>query len=94
LTCAIAVEGSSASSSALAGHCILAAKIGRASYVVGGVAALLHGAMRVTYDLDIVYDRSFENLQRLVAALTPLKPYPRDARPALPFRLEETLKAV
>ncbi len=61
--------------------------------IVGGVAAALHGAARVTYDLDIVYDRSFENLQRVVAALAPLKPYIRDAPPGLPFRLdEETLK--
>jgi hypothetical protein len=61
--------------------------------IVGGVAAALHGAMRVTYDLDIVYDRSFENLQRVVAALAPLKPYPRDAPPGLPFQLnEETLR--
>ncbi|HEV7486371.1 MAG TPA: hypothetical protein VGQ65_11875 [Thermoanaerobaculia bacterium] len=61
--------------------------------IVGGVAAALHGAARITYDLDIVYDRSFENLQSLIAALAPLKAYPRDAPPGLPFRLnEETLK--
>jgi hypothetical protein len=61
--------------------------------IVGGVAAALHGAARVTYDMDIVYDRSFENLERVVVALAPLKPYPRDAPPGLPFRFnEETLK--
>jgi hypothetical protein len=61
--------------------------------IVGGVAGTLHGALRVTYDVDVVYDRSLENLQLLVAALVPLKPYLRDGGPALPFRLdEETLK--
>jgi hypothetical protein len=61
--------------------------------IVGGVAGTLHGAMRVTYDVDVVYDRSLENLQHLVAALLPLKPYLRDGGPGLPFRLdEETLK--
>ena len=57
--------------------------------IVGGVAAALHGAARVTYDMDIVYDRSSENLQRVVAALAPLKPYLRGAPPGLPFRLDE-----
>lgn len=61
--------------------------------IVGGVAGTLHGAMRITYDVDVVYDRSPENLRRLVAALLPLKPYLRDGGPGLPFRLDEqTLK--
>ena len=37
--------------------------------VVGGVAATMHGSARVTQDLDVVYDRSDDNLGRLVAAL-------------------------
>ena len=44
--------------------------------------------MRVTYDLDIVYDRDPQNLQRLVASLLPLKVLLRDG-PGLPFRLDE-----
>lgn len=61
--------------------------------IVGGVAGTLHGAMRITYDVDVVYDRSPENLRRLVAALLPFKPYLRDGGPGLPFRLDEqTLK--
>jgi hypothetical protein len=61
--------------------------------IVGGVAAALHGAARVTYDIDVVYDRSVENFQRIVAALGPLRPYLRGAPGGLPFRLdEETLK--
>lgn len=66
---------------------------GTSFIIVGGVAGTLHGATRVTYDLDVVYDRSAENLQKLVAALLPLKPFLRDGGPSLPFRLdEETLK--
>jgi hypothetical protein len=57
--------------------------------IAGGVAAALHGAARVTYDIDIVYDRSVENFQRIVAALAPLKPYLRGAPGGLPFRLDE-----
>jgi hypothetical protein len=65
---------------------------GASFVIVGGVAGTLHGAMRVTYDVDVVYDRSLENLRRLVAALVPLKPSLRDG-PGLPFRLdEETLR--
>lgn len=60
--------------------------------IVGGVAATLHGSARLTQDIDIVYDRREENLERLVAALAPLEPYLRGAPPGLPFRLDrETL---
>ena len=54
--------------------------------VVGGFAAIAHGAARVTYDLDVVYQRSPENLERLAAALDPFSPYPRGAPKGLPFR--------
>src|ERR1051326_7845838 len=61
--------------------------------IIGGVAATLHGAARVTFDLDVVYDRSPENLERLVRALAPFQPYLRGAPPGLPFRFDaETLK--
>ncbi|HVY91711.1 MAG TPA: hypothetical protein VHA14_03140 [Bryobacteraceae bacterium] len=53
--------------------------------VVGGVAALAHGSVRLTQDLDIVYRRSPQNLDRIVAALRDLKPYLRGAPPGLPF---------
>jgi hypothetical protein len=56
--------------------------------VIGGVAANLHGALRTTLDLDIVYDRSPDNIERLVAALAPLKPYLRGAPAGLPFVLD------
>ena len=53
--------------------------------VVGGAAALAHGSARLTQDLDVVYDRSSQNLDRLVSALKDLKPYLRGAPPGLPF---------
>jgi predicted nucleotidyltransferase len=61
--------------------------------IVGGAAATAHGSARLTQDLDVVYDRSRENLARLVAALAPHQPYLRGAPEGLPFRLdEETLR--
>lgn len=46
--------------------------------VVGGVAAILEGAPIATLDLDVVYDRSTENLARLVAALATIHARYRD----------------
>ena len=54
--------------------------------LVGGVAARIHGATRLTEDLDLVYARDPENLERLAAALAGLEPYPRGAPPGLPFQ--------
>ena len=53
--------------------------------LVGGVAGIVHGSARATYDVDIVYSRADENIERLASALAPHKPYLRDAPPALPF---------
>jgi hypothetical protein len=53
--------------------------------IVGGVAARAHGSSRLTDDLDICYSRDPANLERLVKALAPLKPYLRGAPPGLPF---------
>lgn len=57
--------------------------------VVGGAAANAHGVARLTFDLDIVYGRTPENICRLVSAILPMKPYLRGAPPGLPFRLDE-----
>jgi predicted nucleotidyltransferase len=54
--------------------------------LVGGAAATAHGSARLTQDLDIVYRRSAENLQKLAAALEGQSPYLRGAPPGLPFR--------
>ena len=56
--------------------------------LIGGVAATVHGSSRLTQDLDIVYRRSAENLDRLVQALRDHRPYLRDAAPGLPFQWE------
>jgi predicted nucleotidyltransferase len=56
--------------------------------LIGGVAAVAHGSARATFDLDVVYGRSPENVDRLVNALAPLQPYLRGAPAGLPFRLD------
>ena len=38
--------------------------------VIGGIAAVLHGVPRATYDLDILIEATRENAERLLAALT------------------------
>jgi hypothetical protein len=53
--------------------------------VIGGVALTLRGGARATYDLDVCYERSAPNLDRLVAALAPIRPRLRGADPSLPF---------
>lgn len=54
--------------------------------IVGGVAAILHGSARLTQDLDLVYKRSDDNINRLVQALGPYHAYLRGVPPGLPFR--------
>ena len=53
--------------------------------IIGGVAA---------QDLDITYNRTDENLRRLVRALSPYNPYLRGTPPGLPFSFSvPTLRA-
>jgi len=54
--------------------------------IIGGFAATAHGSAHVTVDLDVVYQRTPENVERLASALEPLAPYLRGAPPGLPFR--------
>lgn len=56
--------------------------------VVGGVAASAHGSARFTQDLDIVYRRTRENIQRLTSCVAAFQPYLRGAPPGLPFRFD------
>lgn len=42
--------------------------------VIGGVAAVLHGASRVTVDLDICTSFDDANIERLVRVLAPYRP--------------------
>src|SRR5258707_317029 len=61
--------------------------------IVGGVAATIHGASQLTYDLDICYNRDSVNLERLVQALRSVNAQLRGAPANLPFILdEETLR--
>jgi len=53
--------------------------------VVGGAAAIAHGSARLTQDLDVVYSRTPDNLQRLAAALAEYRPYLRGVPAGLPF---------
>jgi hypothetical protein len=61
--------------------------------IIGGMAATVHGSAHVTVDLDIVYRRTMENMQRLATALGSLNPYLRGAPPGLPFAFDvETIR--
>jgi hypothetical protein len=61
--------------------------------VVGGVAGGAHGSSYPTYDLDIAYERSADNLERLASALGELGATLRGAPAGLPFPLDaETLE--
>ena len=53
--------------------------------VIGGVAALAHGSSIATFDLDICYSRSRENIHRMCETLATYHPYLRNAPKGLPF---------
>jgi hypothetical protein len=57
--------------------------------LVGGLAAVTHGAPLVTQDIDLCYARDDDNLRRLSAALTDVHASLRGADPNLPLRLDE-----
>lgn len=56
--------------------------------VIGGVAANIHGSAHLTFDLDVLYRRTPENLTRVAATLAPLAPYLRGVPAGLPFQLD------
>ena len=58
--------------------------------LVGGAATTAHGAARLTAAVDVVYQRTPDNINHLVAALRPHKPYLRGAPPGLPFCWDES----
>jgi hypothetical protein len=53
--------------------------------LIGGMAAILHGSARVTFDVDVVYSRTHDNIERLTTALAAHRPYLRNAPSGLPF---------
>src|SRR5436305_914402 len=57
--------------------------------VVGGQAEWLMGSSRPTFDVDICYRRTSENLSRLAKALQKIKPSLRNAPPDLPFQIDD-----
>ncbi len=67
-----------------------ALSVARVDFIlIGGLAANLRGSARVTLDVDVVYGRSRQNIQRLAEALRPCSPYLRGAPPGLPFTWDE-----
>ena len=56
--------------------------------VVGGQAEALMGSARVTYDVDLCYRRTSDNLERLATAFGTLNLTLRGAPPELKFRLD------
>jgi hypothetical protein len=57
--------------------------------IIGGVAITWHGSSYVTYDLDLCYSRTRENLSRVARAFAPYHPRPRDFPLDLPFIWDE-----
>ena len=62
--------------------------------VVGGQAEALMGSARVTYDVDLCYRRTSDNLERLATALATLNLTLRGAPPELKFRLDAAALAL
>jgi len=56
--------------------------------LIGGAAMVAHGSALATQDLDICYERSHENIRRLVSALAPFHPRLRGAPADIPFRFD------
>ena len=56
--------------------------------VIGGLAATVHGSAHVTYDVDVCYERSPENVERLCRALAAVHPQLRGAPGDIPFRFD------
>lgn len=61
----------------------------RVRYVlIGGLAAITHGAPLITQDIDACYARDALNLRRIAKALVEVHAELRGADPALPVRLD------
>ena len=56
--------------------------------IIGGIAGVLLGSPSLTFDLDLCYERSRQNLEALAAALTELKATLRGVPSGLPFVLD------
>jgi hypothetical protein len=58
--------------------------------LIGGLAAITHGAPLVTQDIDLCYASDADNLEHLTDALREVHAQLRGAEPGLPFRLDAT----
>jgi predicted nucleotidyltransferase len=56
--------------------------------VIGGVAVVAHGSAYNTFDLDVCYHRTRENIVRLCHAVVPIHPTLRNAPKDIPFRFD------
>ncbi|MDP3774087.1 MAG: hypothetical protein Q8Q85_07430 [Gemmatimonadales bacterium] len=56
--------------------------------VVGGLAANVHGSPRITADVDICYEPTPENRERLAGVLAGWNAYLRGVEPELPFWMD------
>jgi hypothetical protein len=56
--------------------------------LIGGLAATVLGSPSVTSDVDVCYDRSWANLERLATALHAMGASPRESPEHLPFPLD------
>lgn len=56
--------------------------------LIGGLAGIYHGSSRLTQDIDVIYDRSDDNIRLIEKALKPINPYLRDAPIGLPFEFD------
>ncbi len=56
--------------------------------ILGGIAAIAHGSASLTFDLDVCYSRTDDNLDRVVRALSPLHPRLRGVDEKLPFKFD------
>ena len=61
--------------------------------LIGGLAGMVHGSSYPTYDIDIAYARSPQNIERLAAVLRELKATLRGAPPDTPFQLDASTLA-
>ncbi len=59
-----------------------------ACVVVGGLAATVHGSARITADVDLCYDPSPENRERLARLLAGWHAYLRGVEAGLPFTMD------
>ncbi|MFY9581124.1 MAG: hypothetical protein WAQ33_17570 [Gaiellaceae bacterium] len=56
--------------------------------VIGGVAGGAHGSSYPTYDLDIAYERSRENIEKIITVLREVNAKLRGAPAEVPFQLD------